>query len=125
MGSFLEFLHPRVLFEPPTTFVAGRPEDYAVGSMTFNYVERVYILRTHQGFSALSAVCSHLGCITRWVEEDNLVECPCHGSKFGRDGSLKQGPASRPLTPLLITLKDGQLIVDKAATVNADYVLQV
>lgn len=125
MGSFLEFLHPHVLFEPPTSFVAGRPEDYAVDSITADYAEKVYIVRTRQGFSALSAVCTHLGCITRWVEEENLVECPCHGSKFGRDGSLKQGPAPRPLTPLLITLKDGQLIVDKAATVNADYVLQV
>lgn len=124
MGSFLEFLHPQVLFEPPTTFMAGRPEDYPMESITPNYEERVYIVHTRQGYSAFSAVCTHLGCITRWVEDDNMVECPCHGSKFGRDGSLIQGPAPRPLAHLLIALQDGQLIVDKSKTVEADYVLQ-
>lgn len=123
--TFFDFLHPNVLFEPPTSFKAGRPEDYPVGSITPNYDQKVYILRTPIGFSALSAVCTHLGCITRWVEEDGLIECPCHGSKFGQDGSLKAGPAPRPLQHILVTVKDGELIVDKGVEVEEDYVLRV
>ena len=35
-----------------------------------------------QGFYAVSAVCTHLGCITQWKPEADQIACPCHGSKF-------------------------------------------
>jgi cytochrome b6-f complex iron-sulfur subunit len=123
--TFFDFIRPNVLFEPPTSFKAGRPEDYAVGSITPNYDQQAYILRTQIGFLALSAVCTHLGCITRWVEDDGLIECPCHGSKFGKDGSLRAGPAPRPLQHILVAVKDGELVVDKGVEVEKDFVLRV
>lgn len=120
----LDFVHPKVLFEPPTAFRVGRPEDFPVNSVTADYDRRVYIVRSEVGFFALSAVCTHLGCITRYVEEE-AISCPCHGSKFATDGSLLVGPAPRGLRRIAIRLEDGELIVDTALEVQKDVVLRV
>jgi cytochrome b6-f complex iron-sulfur subunit len=120
------YLSPNVLFEPPTKFRAGSPELYPLNSVTYLPEQEVYIVRTMEGFFAVSAVCTHLGCITQWKPESNLIACPCHGSKFKRDGTKIEGPAPRPLPHFLITLTlDGELQVDKLENVNASQVLKV
>lgn len=56
--------------------------------------------RDEQGeLHALSARCTHLGCLVGWNRADQTWECPCHGSQFGADGALLQGPATEPLSP--------------------------
>lgn len=121
-----EYLSPNVLKEPPTKFKAGIPDNYSPGSTTLNVEQNVYIIRAKEGyFYALSAVCTHLGCITNWKSEEGIIACPCHGSKFNIDGIKIAGPAPRPLPRFLITLDEqGQLIVDKSVVVGEEAILK-
>src|SRR5687768_9329075 len=48
-------------------------------------------------FIALSAVCTHQGCIVRYDTARRDVACPCHGSRFALSGAVTNGPAERPL----------------------------
>lgn len=41
--------------------------------------------------------CPHLGCQLVWNGEEKTWECPCHGSRFGEDGELLDGPAQTDL----------------------------
>lgn len=122
----VKFLSPNVLFEPPTKFRAGAPDDYPVNSVTYLRDQQVYIVRMPEGFYAVSAECPHLGCITAWKPEEDLIACPCHGSKFQKDGAKVAGPAPRPLPHFAIRLMpDGELMVDKLENLQATEVLKV
>lgn len=46
---------------------------------------------------ALSRKCTHLGCTVNFHEKDNLLECPCHQSRFSKEGLVLHGPAKKPL----------------------------
>ncbi|MFI6166581.1 FAD-dependent oxidoreductase [Nocardia sp. NPDC051052] len=48
----------------------------------------------------LSAVCPHLYGIVRWNDAERSWDCPLHGSRFAPDGTVLEGPATKPLTPL-------------------------
>jgi cytochrome b6-f complex iron-sulfur subunit len=109
----LDFLNPKVLFEPPTVFHAGSAMDYPEGTVRFNREQRAYVIGGGGGVFALSAVCTHLGCITRFLSDERAIACPCHGSRFDLEGNVVHGPAPRPL-PWLEVQADttGNLVVD-------------
>lgn len=48
---------------------------------------------------ALSARCTHMGCIVNWNTAERSWDCACHGSRFAADGNVIQAPATRPLEP--------------------------
>lgn len=122
----MNYVSPNVLFEPPARFRIGLPDDYPVNSVSFLREQQIFIVRIPDGFVAVSAICTHLGCITEWKPDDNLIECPCHGSKFSREGKKVAGPAPRALPHFNIQLApDGQLVVDKLSTVPVSQTLRV
>jgi glycine/D-amino acid oxidase-like deaminating enzyme/nitrite reductase/ring-hydroxylating ferredoxin subunit len=51
----------------------------------------------HGQLHAVSARCTHMGCIVDWNEAERSWDCPCHGSRFAPDGAVLQGPALSPL----------------------------
>jgi cytochrome b6-f complex iron-sulfur subunit len=111
------FLFPNVLFEPPQSFKAGFPSEYNVGEVDVRWKDAfsVWIVRESDGFYALIAVCTHLGCSPNWLAAENKFKCPCHGSGFYMSGVNFEGPAPRPLERARIVLADdGQILVDKS-----------
>jgi Rieske Fe-S protein len=46
---------------------------------------------------AVSLRCTHLGCLVRFNRAERSWDCPCHGSRFDIDGTVLEGPATRPL----------------------------
>jgi cytochrome b6-f complex iron-sulfur subunit len=121
-----QFLSPNVLYEPSPIINAGKPENYPVDSVTQDVNSGIYIIHAKEGFFSLSAVCTHLGCLTAWKPELGIVACPCHGSKFKRDGEKIEGPAPKPLPWYRIWLSDeGDLMVDRSTTVRSQQFLRV
>jgi len=111
------FMFPNVLFEPPSSFRAGRPEEFQVGVVDERFKEAfgVWLVRDQEGIYALSTTCTHLGCTPNWLAAEQKFKCPCHGSGFYITGINFEGPAPRPLERFSIRLaEDGQVIVDKS-----------
>ena len=110
LGGLLRFLDFQPDQAPIKTYDLGQAAGYPVGSRTVIPAVPALLIRTEIGFSALSLVCSHLGCTVE-TKEDGFA-CPCHGSLYTRDGSLLRGPAARPLTALRIeTTEKGFLVL--------------
>jgi len=111
----LRYMFPRVLFEPPTKFKIGFPGDFVVGEVNESFKDghRVWIVREKEGFYALIAICTHLGCTPNWMANEDKFKCPCHGSGYYRNGVNFEGPTPRPLERAYIALgDDGQIVVD-------------
>jgi cytochrome b6-f complex iron-sulfur subunit len=107
------FFFPKVLFEPSPVFSIGYPADYAPGTVTTLKTGKVFIVREGDSFKAISVICQHLGCAVHWTKEKNMFECPCHGSKYYKNGVNFAGPAPRPLNHFKVSLSDaGKLVVN-------------
>jgi Rieske Fe-S protein len=66
---------------------------------------RIGVYRDEAGeVHAVSIRCTHMGCILRFNAAETSWDCPCHGSRFGLDGAVLEGPATRPLRPVEIPL---------------------
>jgi len=70
------------------------------------------IVRKKDGsLTALSAVCTHLGCIVQWEGKKGEFICPCHGGQFSPDGKVLGGPPPKPLEQLHVTVANGVVTV--------------
>ena len=72
----------------------------------------VYIVTENgRDFTALSNICTHLGCRVRWSSDEGIFRCPCHDGGFNKDGTVAFGPPPRPLHQFEIKIEDEQVYI--------------
>lgn len=83
------------------------------GAHFFSYQGRpAVLLQPNAGeFVALTAVCTHLGCIVKWVDDDQEFLCPCHGGRFSPSGQVLGGPPPSPLENYSVTLEGDEILI--------------
>jgi nitrite reductase/ring-hydroxylating ferredoxin subunit len=98
----------------PPDGLAGKPlastADVPVGGGKILGGDHVVLTQPSQGtFKAFSSTCTHQGCTLGEVSGGS-IKCPCHGSRFSAEnGSVQQGPATRPLPQYQVKQNGGQL----------------
>jgi len=110
---FAQYLYPVV---PPVKWVqvfAGKISDISEGGVKMLTLPQGTVMLTKIGteIHALSAVCSHLGCIVKWHPDINRFICPCHFGNYDINGNVLSGPPPRPLTRLDVVLRGDQVYV--------------
>ena len=109
-GGLVRFLDFQTSPAPKTRFELGPAGNYPLNSQTILAEIPAVLIHSESGFSALSLVCTHLGCGVEKKAQD--FSCPCHGSRFDKDGNVARGPAVKKLLSLHIELtEDNQLIL--------------
>jgi Rieske Fe-S protein len=84
--------------------------DIPVGGGKVFADQKVVVTQATAGvFKAFSAVCTHTGCTVATVTA-GTINCACHGSQFSAtDGTVKKGPATKPLAAAKVTVAGGQI----------------
>lgn len=89
-------------------------KDIAPGDATFfeyNGSAAVLLKKQDGGLVALSAVCTHLGCIVQWDMSRQEFICPCHAGYFTSDGEVISGPPPRSLARLPFIVANGSVTI--------------
>lgn len=72
------------------------------------------LLHMPAGFRAFGSVCTHLGCISSWKPDENILFCPCHLGKFDPNtGAVISGPPPSPLPAIELSVKEGAVYAVK------------
>ena len=99
----------------PRTMVAHLSEIPVGGVKLFSYPkdgEQCIMIRTAvDAYVAYSQKCTHLSCAVFYSRENDRLECPCHQGYFSiKDGSVLQGPPTRPL-PRVVLQRNGDDLI--------------
>jgi cytochrome b6-f complex iron-sulfur subunit len=110
LGGLLRFLDFDPNPAPKTEFDLGPAANYPLGTRTSLPEIPAILIHSKNGFTALSLVCTHLGCTVE--QKTDGFACPCHGSRFNLYGDVIHGPATKPLASLRVELTaDNKLIL--------------
>ena len=75
------------------------------------------VVRNREGVRVLSARCTHRGCTVQ-PDKDGFA-CPCHKSRFDKEGKPTHGPAKNALPWYDVSFSEnGELLVNRAAVVQ-------
>jgi cytochrome b6-f complex iron-sulfur subunit len=122
LGALREVIPP--LARESKKFTVGRLYDFPLNTFFLIAAHNVFIYRDYEGVRALSAVCTHLGCVLETTEKG--FQCPCHGSRFSDKGRVLSGPAPRSLAYFKVDIApDGQLLVDMSQKVSYEEKLKI
>jgi cytochrome b6-f complex iron-sulfur subunit len=67
---------------------------------------KLWVSNSTEGVSAIYKVCTHLGCLYNWRDQEDRFICPCHGSQFEKNGTYIRGPAPRSLDRFVVEIVD-------------------
>lgn len=87
------------------------PQEIAAGdgAIVRDGTRKLAVFRDQQGaLHAVSAKCTHLGCVVHWNSAERSWDCPCHGSRFDVDGEVLHGPAATALEAATLDTGDMQ-----------------
>ncbi|MFO7933255.1 MAG: Rieske 2Fe-2S domain-containing protein [Bacteroidales bacterium] len=113
--SYLRQFFPRRAGEMRKIAV-GDPRRFPVDTYTFLEDHNIFVYRDHEGIRAVSAVCTHMGCILGKSTEG--FSCPCHGSVYNETGEVIAGPAPTDLPWYQVNrTADGRIVIDPGHTV--------
>lgn len=74
------------------------------GAIVRDGTRKLAVYRDEHGeLHALSAKCTHLGCVVHWNSAERSWDCPCHGSRFATTGEVLHGPAAASLEATALT----------------------
>jgi len=111
LGMLWRYLSYQPYPAPVTVFDLGIVKEIPIGAIVTVPEVQAALINTTGSLQAVSLVCPHLGCTVK--ANNNGFACPCHGSQFNPDGSLKRGPATKGLRVLKLEIRnDGHLILD-------------
>ncbi len=109
-GSTFFFSFPRFkVGEFGGIFPLGKAGDVLPGPNdppTHNPEGKFWLANINGAIVALYDVCVHLGCLYEWQAVSGRFECPCHGSKYTKDGTYIEGPAPRSLDRMILSFTD-------------------
>ena len=113
LGALFRFLNYET--DPPvkTEFDVGSVDQYPLGSRSLIAEVPAALIHSANGFTALSLVCTHLGCTVG--QKDTGFTCPCHGSQYDANGNVLRGPAQKPLRALRV-----EITADKHVVLHTD-----
>ena len=110
-ATVLKYLWPQSEKKGVSTEVRIASEDEVPmgSSKLFNFNGKASVLiHMPAGFRAFGAVCTHLGCVSNWKADENLIFCPCHLGKFNPNtGAVLSGPPPSPLPAIDVRVKEG------------------
>jgi Rieske Fe-S protein len=82
------------------------------GWLVANVKSLVYVKRAKEDeVIAISAACTHLGCIVTWDKKQQIFKCPCHGGKYNSEGEVISGPPPAPLRRHKTKIEDGRILL--------------
>jgi len=107
------YLAPLQSDKSASKVIVPEQEVPAGGARFFEYAGSPAVLVRREGgdLVALSAVCTHLGCIVQWEKEKKGFLCPCHAGRFSPEGTVISGPPPKPLARLPFIVADGTITV--------------
>ena len=100
--------------DPPAEFSAGRFWLVHLDERAVADPRHPPGFASQPGLVVLYKVCVHLGCLYQWKPTSDRFECPCHGSKFLKDGTRVHKPATRDLDRLVVRIVnvEGSLLAE-------------
>ena len=70
----------------------------------------VIVVNSDLGVAAFDAACTHLGCVVKWLPEQQNFYCPCHAGKFDQTGKVISGPPPEPLHPVKVEVVNDNIV---------------